>query len=93
LHEEYGLEEILVFGGVITHPDEVYVAAEVSLQDYKHCKKSEQQIKHSQVETERDREIILWRPPPTGFIKINWDASINKKDGCIGGFLGARSIT
>jgi hypothetical protein len=44
-----------------------------------------------------------WQPPPNEVIKVNWDASLNKKDGCIGlgiiarysagGFLGARSVT
>jgi hypothetical protein len=44
-----------------------------------------------------------WQPPPNGVIKVNWDTSLNKKDGCIGleiiarysagGFLGARSVT
>jgi len=24
-----------------------------------------------------------WQSPPLGFIKVNWDAAINTKDGCI----------
>jgi hypothetical protein len=45
---------------------------------------------------------FIWQPPPNGAIKINWDASINSEEGCIGlgivawdcmgGFLGARSM-
>jgi len=29
-------------------------------------------------------DIVTWSPPPNGFIKLNWDAAINKKKGWIG---------
>jgi hypothetical protein len=78
-----------VFKGAFTHPDDVYAARVEVLKDYKRCNIQEQQL-HSEVDIEPPREIIIWKPPLNGLIKVNWDASINRKDGCIGFRIIAR---
>jgi hypothetical protein len=72
-----------VFEGVFTHPNDVYAAGVEVLKEYKWCNIKEQQL-HNEVDIEPPREIIVWKPPLNGLIKVNWDASINQKGGCIG---------
>jgi len=52
---------------------------------------------------EPHQSIHGWQPPPYGFVKVNWDASLNIKENYIqigivvtdynGDFLGARAVT
>lgn len=92
----------LVFEGLFTHPNSVYTEAATSLEEFKQCTTKELQIIQPD-ELEPNRCKNGWQHPPNGVIKVNWDASLNKKDGCVGleiiardsagGFLGARSVT
>jgi ribonuclease HI len=89
-----------VFEGVFAHPDNVMNDSISAQDDYRRCMKSSQ--------TSADRTIPCnrqswWLPPPDGFIKVNWDASVNENQGWVGlgivardnnGFvLGAKSVT
>lgn len=80
----------LVFEGVFTHPSNVFKEAVNSLTNFRRCNSEE-----GQQRTPRD-EIVpaiphaRWMPPPSGFIKINWDASINQQRKCIGNGVIAR---
>jgi hypothetical protein len=92
----------LIFEGVFTHPNNVYAEAATLLEEFKRCTKIEMQPTQTD-EVERDTCMTGWLPPPKGVIKVNWDASLNKKEGCIGlgiiardsvgNFLGARCLT
>jgi hypothetical protein len=92
-----------VFKEVFAHPDEVYTAAVKSFSEYKACRQVDQLVQQVLAGTVSSKANIVWRPPQTCFIKINWDIAINKQEGCIGfgfiawdcmgQFLGARSLT
>jgi ribonuclease HI len=34
--------------------------------------------------------LKIWQPPPFGVIKVNWDTTVNKNEGCVGFGIIAR---
>jgi hypothetical protein len=67
----------LAFEGVFTQPSDVFKEVVNSLADFKRCNSRE-----GQQRTPRDKIVAIpparWMPPPSGFIKINWDTSIDQ---------------
>jgi hypothetical protein len=92
----------VVHNGSFTHPNMVYREALLAHEEFKLCNLPEKQVALQAREIDKGGQI-LWKPHPTGVIKVNWDAAINKKKGCIGidiiahdcysFFLGARSFS
>ncbi|XP_062166249.1 uncharacterized protein LOC133872693 [Alnus glutinosa] len=92
----------LVFEGTFAHPDTVYKEGANSLNEFKRCNEKES-IELSPRGTEPISRPSSWIPPPSGIFKVNWDASLGLKKGCIGlgvnvrdcngVCLGARSVT
>jgi hypothetical protein len=93
-----------VFEGTFTHPDEVYTVAVRFIREYKESKQLDQSVLMQPVKgSSNSSDTITWSPPSNGFIKLNWDAAINKIKGWIGlsiiardnlgNCLGVRSLT
>jgi hypothetical protein len=79
----------LVFEGKLKHPNDVLVGAMESLKEFWRCKSSDSNQVADQ-ETPPITRNFKWQPPPDGTIKVNWDASINGKEPCIGMGMVAR---
>jgi ribonuclease HI len=80
----------LVFESVFMNPNEVYAKAGASLKEFHRCNSQEMLpptggIDHCPARQQR------WSPPPTSLIKVNWDAALNIKEGCIGMWIVARN--
>jgi len=93
-----------VFERTFTHPNEVYTAAVRFIRENKDSKQLDQSVIMLPVlGPGNGRDTTSWSPPPNGFIKLNWDAAINKIKGWIGlgiiardymgNCLGVRSLT
>jgi ribonuclease HI len=92
----------VLFEGHFVHPDEVFNGALKSLAEYKECLQMEVTQLPSGSNLNQNFHHDVWCPPPLGFVKINWDAAVNKHEGyigvgiiardCMGQFLGARSF-
>jgi hypothetical protein len=92
----------MLFEGFFTHLDEVFYGALKALAEYKDCQQMEFPHNSSASNLNQNAHRAVWCLPPSGFIKINWDAAVNKKDGyigveiiardCRGQFLGAWSF-
>lgn len=65
------------------HPNEVYAEVVGSFEEFKRCNRKEMQLDQIAKVAPSTRQLI-WQPPPNEAIKINWDGSINSKEGCIG---------
>jgi len=73
-----------VFEGTFTHPDEVYTVAVRFIREYKESKQLDQSVLMQPVKgSSNSSDTITWSPPSNGFIKLNWDAAINKIKGWI----------
>lgn len=74
----------VIHNGSFIHPNMVYREAILSHEEFKICNLNEDQATQLVRETTLVGHI-LWQPPHSGVIKINWDAAIavNKKMGCI----------
>jgi ribonuclease HI len=73
----------LVFEGIFRHPNEVLEEAIVALEDFRRCNDLETQKAKLPV-VANNSGLDRWSPPSFGEFKVNWDASINSKDKCIG---------
>jgi hypothetical protein len=92
----------LVFEGIFQSPNELYAEAVSYLEDFKSSNKEEDILEDSFSIADPAQSTLVWKPPTPGFMKVNWDASLNHKEGCIGmgiiagdckgRFLGARSL-
>jgi ribonuclease HI len=79
----------LIFEGIFRHPAEVFKGAVSTLEEFKRCNHMElTAIESNNLPTMARQKN--WQPPPSGIIKINWDAAINVKEGCIGLGIVAR---
>jgi ribonuclease HI len=91
----------LVFEGVLRHPKEVLEEAILSLEEFRKWNSLEE-FNVLQPEGVSFSKIDRWSPPHLGRVKVNWDASINSKEKCIGvgivarnslgDFVGGRSV-
>jgi hypothetical protein len=69
------------------------------LEEYQKCNKKGEDQPSVEILPTLSRPRTGWCPPPSGFIKFNWDASINVTKKCIGigigtgNVLGAKSLT
>jgi hypothetical protein len=89
----------VIHGGVFTHPSQVASNARRSLEEFR--KANEIGVESEDILL--SPQSIIWQPPPRNLIKVNWDAAVSKKNGCVGvgiiarDFLGkvcaARSLT
>lgn len=73
----------LVFERIFRHPNEVLEEAIVALEDFRRCNDLENQKVMLPVVVNNPR-LDRWSLPSFGDFKVNWDASINSKDKCIG---------
>jgi ribonuclease HI len=95
-------QECIGFLWYFFHPDIVFKEGANSLIEFERCNGKELDTQHIG-STNRGNKHTTWTPPPSGTIKVNWDASLNMKKGWIGlGMiardsnrfcLGARSVT
>jgi len=74
----------LVFEGVFCHPSEILEGAVVSLGEFQRCNNPDLSPGDRYEGVLPASRQLRWRPPPNGFIKINWDNAINEKEGCTG---------
>jgi hypothetical protein len=70
----------VIHGGSFTHPTQVASNAHMSLDEFR---------KANEVGVESDDSLepsqsFTWQPPPRNLIKVNWDAAVSKKNGCVG---------
>jgi len=82
-----------LFEAIFIHPNEVYKSAVVSLEEFRICNNNPLITDDRDVSETRGVQVSVaptWQPPLTGTVKINWDASINERDGRIGVGLVAR---
>jgi ribonuclease HI len=89
----------VVHGGSFSPPEKVIREATISLEEFKTANHDEQDLVQRQQRACSD----VWKKPPQGVVKVNWDAAINKKEGYTGcgiiicdyegQVLAARSIT
>jgi hypothetical protein len=73
------------------------------LEEYQRCNKKEDIQSSGDLMAHIPRPRTGWCPPPSGLIKVNWDASINITKECIGigvvardnigNVVGAKSLT
>jgi hypothetical protein len=69
--------------GIFLHPNEVYNSAVLSSEEFRNSNKAQQDL----ADLVPSVQILvppLWQPPLLVTMKINWDASINEKDGRVG---------
>jgi hypothetical protein len=82
-----------LFEAIFIHPNEVYKSAVVSLEEFRICNNNPLITDDRDVSETSGVQVSVaptWQPPLTGKVKINWDASINERDGRIGVGLVAR---
>jgi hypothetical protein len=87
--------------GIFKHPNEVFRTTMSSLEDFK-VLNTDPCAPVSPPSIVQVMSHISWQPPHPGIIKLNWDASINLKEGrmgmgfvardCHGEILGARCM-
>lgn len=79
----------VVHGGDFLHSNAFIIAASSYIEDYRTTMKLEEEEKA----VEGDGEGIIgpiqpvavyWKPPPSGYYKVNWDASLNHARGKLG---------
>jgi hypothetical protein len=70
----------LVFEGIFIPPLTVFSLAAENLRDFQLTHQTNQ---HSVAEAVPPI-TMKWQHPPSGVIKVNWDAAVNKKEGCVG---------
>jgi hypothetical protein len=78
---------IFVFEDSFT-PNIVVSSAIEAFQKYKLCNQQNQ----PDIEEVAPSSIQSGNPPPSGVVKVNWDATVNKKEGCIGVDIIARDL-
>jgi hypothetical protein len=78
----------LVHGGDLTHPTQVVQEATTSLEEFQRINTL---TLKGQVIT-NSTTTVQWQAPPPGIIKVNWDAIVDKKNGCIGLGIIAQDI-
>jgi hypothetical protein len=87
-----------MFEGIFT-PRKIVVSSAIEAhQEYKLCHQKMQPV----VEVLAPIPVRKWQPPPVGVVKVNWDAAVNRREGCVGVgivardcegmFLGAKSL-
>jgi ribonuclease HI len=80
----------VVHGGDFLHPNALISAAVSYIEDYHQAMKLEEE--EGVVEGEREwwavglaqPIVVIWKPLPFGFYKVNWDASLNHAQGKVG---------
>jgi hypothetical protein len=93
----------LIFESIFTHPQVVFNEAVAFIEEYRRYNRCEDEQVNISGVLSSTRPPMGWKPPPLGFIKVNWDASVNAKKKYIGigiaarhnngNFLGARVVT
>jgi hypothetical protein len=93
----------LIFESIFTHPQVVFNEAVAFIEEYRRYNRCEDEQVNISGVLSSTRPPMSWKPPPLGFIKVNWDASVNAKKKYIGigiaardnngNFLGARAVT
>jgi hypothetical protein len=78
----------VVFGGVIMPPRRLSNHAKETLEDFR--KAQEQQLPYPRENTERQTK---WSKPSLGWIKLNWDAAIDRQSNTMEVGLVARDQT
>jgi len=68
----------MLFEGLFTYPDEVFYGALNSLAESKDCQHIDFPQQSSVSNLNQNAHHAFWCPPPSGFIKINWGAAVNK---------------
>jgi hypothetical protein len=62
------------------------------LEEYQRCNKKADDLSSVKIMQTTPRPQTGWCPPPNGLIKVNWDASVNITNECIGIGVVARDI-
>jgi hypothetical protein len=93
----------LIFESIFTHPQVVFNEAVASIEEYHRYNRCEDEQVNINGVPSSTRPSMSWKPPPLGFIKVNWDALVNAKKKYIeigivardnnSNFLGARAVT
>jgi hypothetical protein len=73
-----------IFESLFTHPQIIVSEALAHLEEYQRCNKKEDILSSGDLMPHPPRPRTGWCPPPSGLIKVNWDASINITKECIG---------
>jgi ribonuclease HI len=69
-----------IHGEQFSHPTRLLDDAQTSLNDFQRIHNSG----NTGETTARELEAVMWRPPPSHKVKLNWDAGVNAKEGRVG---------
>jgi hypothetical protein len=79
----------LIFEGCFQPPRKIWEEALSYLEDFKSSMITDRSPLLC-LEVSSPSRFSSWKPPPHGKVKVNWDASINPKEKCIGVGIVAR---
>jgi ribonuclease HI len=89
----------VVYGGFFTHLVQLFKEAKVSVEEFHRFNDKE----NRGIVLQENLSLPIWKPPPSGFLKANWDAAVKAQEGqvgvgiivrdCEGCVLAARSTT
>jgi hypothetical protein len=89
----------IVYGCFFAHPVQLFKEAKVSVEEFHRFNDKE----NGGIVLQENLSLPIWKPPPSGFLKANWDAAVKAQEGqvgvgiivrdCEGYVLAARSTT
>jgi ribonuclease HI len=74
------LRNSIVYGGIFPHPAQLFKEAKVSVEEFHRFNDKE----HGGIVLQENLLIPIWKPPPSGILKANWDAAVKAQEGQVG---------
>jgi len=68
-----------IFESIFTPPQVIFSEAVALIDEYRRYNKREDEPITSNGVRHSASAMTVWKPPPDGIIKVNWDASVNDK--------------
>jgi hypothetical protein len=70
----------VVYGGFFTHLVQLFKEAKVSVEEFHMFNDKE----NGGIILQENLSLPIWKPPPSGFLKANWDAAVKAQEGQVG---------